>query len=70
MSSYVIRPKYIVVEATEYKTLEKVDHDIIANFDALDTARRLVNIRSEADQLQGFSYKRYMVYAIQEEDGK
>jgi hypothetical protein len=40
MSSYVIRPKYIVVEATEYKTLEKVDHDIIANFDDLETARR------------------------------
>lgn len=70
MSSYVIRPKYIVVEATEYKTLEKVDHDIIANFDDLETARRLVDIRSEADQLQGFSYKRYMVYVIQEEDGK
>tara|TARA_R100000234_G_C4982509_1_gene171655 strand:- start:651 stop:863 length:213 start_codon:yes stop_codon:yes gene_type:complete len=70
MSSYVIRPKYIVVEATEYKTLEKVDHDIIANFDDLETARRLVDIRSEADQLQGFSYKRYMVYSIQEEDGK
>ena len=70
MSSYVIRPKYIVVEATEYKTLEKVDHDIIANFEDQETARRLVDIRSEADQLQGFSYKRYMVYAIQEEDGK
>ena len=70
MSSYVIRPKYIVVEATEYKTLEKVDHDVIANFDDLETARRLVDIRSEADQLQGFLYKRYMVYAIQEEDGK
>ena len=70
MSSYVIRPKYIVVEATEYKTLEKVDHDIIANFDDLETARRLVDIRSEADQLQGFSYKRYMAYVIQEEDGK
>ena len=70
MSSYVIRPKYIVVEATEYKTLEKVDHDVIANFDDLETARRLVDIRSEADQLQGFLYKRYMVYSIQEEDGK
>jgi hypothetical protein len=46
------------------------DHDIIANFDDLETARRLVDIRSEADQLQGFSYKRYMVYSIQEEDGK
>ena len=70
MSSYVIRPKYIVVEATEYKTLEKVDHDIIANFDDLETARRLVDIRSEADHLQGFSYKRYMVYSIKEEDVK
>jgi hypothetical protein len=70
MTSYVIRPKYVVVEATEYKTLEKVDHDVIAHFDDIETARRLVEIRSEADQLQGFSYKRYMVYTLQEEDGQ
>ena len=74
MSSYVITPKYVVVEATEYKTLEKVDHDVIANFDDIETAYRLVNIKSEADQLQGFSYKRYMVYHITDdmkgEDGK
>ena len=66
MSSYVIRPKYVVVEATEYKTLEKVDHDVIANFDDIETAYRLVNIKSEADQLQGFSYKKYIVYHVSE----
>ncbi len=66
MANYVIKPKYIVVEATEYRTLDKVDHDVIACLDDLETAKRLVDIKNEADQLQGFSYKKYIVYHVSE----